>query len=149
MNVRPAVPADAGTIARFNAALALESEGLTLDPATLAAGVDACLADPAKGFYTLAEIDAEVVGQLLVTFEWSDWRNGFFWWVQSVYVVPHVRRVGVFTTLYRHVETRARAAPDVIGIRLYVEDHNARAQSTYAALGLSREPYRVMGRYPL
>ena len=147
--IRPARPADHATVVAFNAALALETEGKRLDPATLSAGVAAALADPAKGYYTIAEDDGVVVGQCLVTLEWSDWRNGGFWWVQSVYVLPTARRAGVFRDLYRHLEAAAAARPDVIGIRLYVERDNARAQATYASLGLVEEPYWLMARYPL
>ncbi len=147
--VRPATPADGATVVAYNAALALETEGKRLDPATLAAGVAAALADPAKGYYTVVEDGGAVVGQCLVTLEWSDWRNGWFWWIQSVYVVPTARRTGVFRDLYRHLEADAAARPDVIGIRLYVERDNARAQATYASLGMAEEPYNLMVRYPL
>lgn len=147
--IRPATPADAATVAAFNAALAVETEGKRLDPATLAAGVAAVLADPGKGYYTLVEEAGRVTGQCLVTLEWSDWRNGWYWWIQSVYVVPAARRTGVFRDLYKHLEAAAAARPDVIGIRLYVERDNARAQATYASLGLDEEPYNLMGRYPL
>ncbi len=147
--VRPAAPADAAVIAAFNQALALESEAKALDPATLAAGVAACLADGAKGRYWVAEQGGQVVGQLLVTTEWSDWRDGWFWWIQSVYVAPAARQSGVFRALYRHVEAAAAADPAVVGIRLYVERDNARAQEVYAALGLVLGPYLVMERCPL
>ena len=147
--VRPATPADLPTVVAFNAALANETEGKRLDPATLAAGVAAALADPAKGHYAVAEEAGRVVGQCLVTLEWSDWRNGWFWWIQSVYVLPAARRGGVFRDLYRHLEAAAAARPDVIGLRLYVERDNARAQATYASLGMAEEPYNLMVRYPL
>ena len=147
--VRPAAPADLATVVAFNAALAFESEGKRLDPATLLAGVTAALADPAKGTYTVAEDGGAVVGQCLVTLEWSDWRNGWFWWIQSVYVSPAARRTGVFRDLYRHLEAAAAARPDVIGVRLYVERDNARARATYESLGFVEEPYTLMGRYPL
>ena len=147
--VRPAARADCATLVAFNAALALETEGKRLDPATLAAGVAAALNDPAKGHYAVAEEGGAVVGQCLVTLEWSDWRNGWFWWIQSVYVLPAARRTGVFRDLYRHLEADAAARPDVIGIRLYVERDNARAQATYSSLGLVEEPYALMARYPL
>ena len=107
------------------------------------------LADPHKGFYTLAESGGEVVGQTLVTFEWSDWRDGWYWWIQSVYVRADHRRTGVFRHLFRHLIDRAAGDPDVIGLRLYVEHDNDRAQATYAGLGLTAEPYRLMGLYPL
>ena len=147
--IRPAAPADHATVVAFNAALALETEGKRLDPTTLSAGVAAALADPAKGYYTIAEDDGVVVGQCLVTLEWSDWRNGWFWWIQSVYVLPTARRGGVFRDLYKHLEAAAAARPDVIGIRLYVERDNARAQAAYVSLGLVEEPYWLMARYPL
>ena len=147
--IRPATPADAAVIADFNARLAAESEGKTLDPAVLRRGVERVLADPHKGFYTLAEAGGEVVGQTSVTFEWSDWRDGWYWWMQSVYVRADHRRTGVFRALFRHLHDRAAGDPDVIGLRLYVEHDNARAQATYAGLGLTAEPYQLMGLYPL
>jgi GNAT superfamily N-acetyltransferase len=147
--LRPATPADADAVAAFNAALALESEGKQLDPATLAAGVRAVLADPAKGVYTVAEGGGEVVGQLMLTTEWSDWRNGWFWWIQSVYVRPDVRRGGVFRALFADVLARAAADPAVIGIRLYMEPGNARARQTYRSLGMSEAGYEVFELCPL
>ena len=149
LNIRAATPADEAVIARFNAALAWESEGKTLDGPTLSAGVRALLADPHKGFYTLAEAGGEVVGQTLITFEWSDWRNGWYWWIQSVYVADYARRGGVFRSLYEHLKAKATADPTVIGLRLYVETDNARARQTYAGLGMEEEPYLLMGLYPL
>jgi GNAT superfamily N-acetyltransferase len=147
--IRPAGPADAGVVCEFNRCLAHETEGKTLDAALLEPGVRAALADTHKGRYFLAERDGEVVGQLGVTLEWSDWRNGWFWWIQSVYVVESARRQGVFRALYRDVESSARAEPDVIGIRLYVERDNEPAHHTYAGLGLAWTGYRVMEKYPL
>jgi len=150
IRTRPATPADLPVIVEYNSLLAFESEGKTLDRAVLTAGVAAALADPAKGFYTVAEDEAgSVVGQLLVTMEWSDWRNGFYWWIQSVYVAVASRRQGVFRKLYRDLEAEATTRPDVIGIRLYVEHDNHAARRTYAGLGLADEPYGMMGRYPL
>lgn len=149
LSIRPAAPADLDTVVAFNAALAWESEHKRLDDAVLRAGVRAALADPAKGFYVIAERGGEPVGQSGVTFEWSDWRNGWYWWVQSVYVTESARRQGVFTAIYRHIEGLALADAGVIGIRLYVEKENARAQETYRALGLEEEGYFLMGRYPL
>lgn len=149
VTVRRATPADEDVVVRFNAALAAESEGKVLHEPTLRAGVRAGLADPHKGFYTVAERGGEVVGQVLVTFEWSDWRNGWYWWVQSVYVRPDARRAGVFRALFDHLRAAATADPAVIGLRLYVERDNARARQTYAALGMTEEPYFLMGLYPL
>lgn len=149
LSIRRATPADAELIARFNAALAWESEGKTLDAATLMRGVRAVLADPAKGSYTLAERGGEPVGQAMVTFEWSDWRDGWYWWIQSVYVREDARRGGVFRALFNHLKREATADPAVVGLRLYVERDNLRARQTYAALGMSEEPYFLMGLYPL
>jgi len=144
LRIRDAAPADAAVIADFNAAMAQETEGKSLGPDRLRAGVEAVLRDDANGRYWVAEIDVRVVGQVLVTFEWSDWRNGRFWWFQSVYVHPDFRRRGVFAALYRHVESCARADEDACGLRLYVEKENRRAQDTYVALGMSFPGYLVM-----
>ena len=149
LSIRRATAADAGVIAAFNQALASESEQTRLDPATVGPGVAAVLADPHKGFYTLAEKDGEVVGQCLITYEWSDWRNGWFWWVQSVYVRHDARRNGVFRHLYQHLLDEATRDPTVIGLRLYVERQNAKAIETYKALGLVEAGYDVLELYPL
>lgn len=149
LTLRRAVPADAGVITAFNQALASESEQTRLDPAVVGPGVAAVLADPHKGFYTLAEKDGEVVGQCMVTFEWSDWRNGWFWWVQSVYVRNDARRAGVFRRLYEHLLDQASKDPTVIGLRLYVEHQNARAIETYKSLGMAEAGYGVLELYPL
>ncbi|QJW95988.1 GNAT family N-acetyltransferase [Frigoriglobus tundricola] len=149
LSVRRATPADEATLVMFNKAIAWETEHKRLDPAVLAAGVRAVLADPARGFYTVAERGGEVVGQMMITFEWSDWRNGWFWWVQSVYVHEDARRGGVFRALYRAIEQQAAADPSVIGLRLYFETDNARARATYRALGMTDTTYGLMERYPL
>ncbi len=149
LHIRPATPSDEATVVRFNQLLASESEGKTLLEPTLRAGVRALLADRHKGFYTLAERAGEVVGQVLITFEWSDWRNGWYWWVQSVYVVATARREGVFRALFDHLKEQATADPSVIGLRLYVERENRRAQATYEALGMTDEGYNLLGLYPL
>ncbi|MEM7082641.1 MAG: GNAT family N-acetyltransferase [Pseudomonadota bacterium] len=144
VTVRTATVADAPLIASFNQFLALETEGKTLPEATIVQGVSTILGDATRGSYYLA-CDAErVVGQLMITFEWSDWRDGWFWWIQSVYVEKDARKLGVFRTLYQHVKTLARERPDVCGIRLYVEKDNTRAQSTYTALGMATTPYLIM-----
>jgi ribosomal protein S18 acetylase RimI-like enzyme len=149
LHIRPATPADEGVVVRFNQLLASESEGKTLHEPTLTAGVRAGLADRHKGFYTLAERGGEVVGQVLVTFEWSDWRNGWYWWVQSVYVRSDARREGVFRAIFSHLKEQATADPTVIGLRLYVERENTRAQATYEAMGMTDEGYNLLGLYPL
>ncbi|MEJ5277625.1 MAG: GNAT family N-acetyltransferase, partial [Thermogemmata sp.] len=108
MVIRAADRRDLAVLAAYNLALAWETEQKRLDPATVEAGVEALLGDPQRGFYTVAEIEGQVVGQVLITFEWSDWRNGWFWWLQSVYVHPQYRRRGVFRALVEHLEERAR-----------------------------------------
>jgi GNAT superfamily N-acetyltransferase len=144
ISVRPAKAADAKLIAEYNCLLAEESESKRLDARTVAAGVTALLEAPENGRYYVAETGGRIVGQLLITYEWSDWRNGRFWWIQSVYVASAERRKGVFSALYRHVATLAKNDPRVCGLRLYVEEHNERALQTYGALGMSPAGYRVM-----
>ena len=141
--VRNARPADAALIADFNVKMALETEDHVLDPAVVEPGVQAILKDAAKGNYFVAESDGDVVGCLLITHEWSDWRNGDLWWIQSVYVQPDARGQGVFRKMYQHVEAAAKAA-EARGIRLYVERENANAQATYRKMGMDETPYRVM-----
>lgn len=147
--VRPAEAADLPALIHGNGALAWETERKTLDAATLRLGIENVLNDRHKGFYTVAEYDGRIVGHLLITFEYSDWRNGFYWWIQSVYVWPEHRRAGVFRAIFEHVQSLALADPGVIGLRLYVERDNDRAQKTYSALGLVEEPYFLFGLYPL
>ncbi|MEZ5352206.1 MAG: GNAT family N-acetyltransferase [Bryobacteraceae bacterium] len=142
LTVRLATIGDAPVIARFNAAMALETEHLTLEEARLLAGVTRVLTDSSRGFYLVAESGGGVVGQLMITYEWSDWRNADFWWIQSVYVAPEARREGVFTALYDEAERMARAS-GACGLRLYVEQDNARAQRTYAAKGMTPTAYRM------
>ena len=136
MNIitRLASASDAVLIAEFNAALAMETENLELDRERLQKGTDALLADSSKGKYFLAETDGNVVGQLMITYEWSDWRNATFWWIQSVYVLPEYRNMESFA----HFITMSNRCPnewDVCGLRLYVDTSNKRAQQTYKALG--------------
>ena len=140
---RMAVAGDAATLAGFNRAMALETESKSLPMETLLPGVQAVLREPRHGFHVVADAGREIAGSLLVTYEWSDWRNGRIWWIQSVYVRPDFRRRGIYRTLHGFVRDRARAAGDVVGIRLYVERENFTAQHTYAALGMTETPYRV------
>lgn len=141
--LRSATRADASLIAEFNQAMALETEDKHLNPAIVQAGVLAVLAEPRRGFYLLAESAGVVQGGLMVTYEWSDWRNADFWWIQSVYVIPSARRQGVFAALYREIERQARLA-GACGLRLYVENANAAAIATYARLGMRDAHYQVM-----
>ncbi|MGQ9582232.1 MAG: GNAT family N-acetyltransferase [Thermoplasmatota archaeon] len=130
MKIRKAAPGDAGTIARFNLALAKETESEELDYRTVLKGVKALLADESKGFYIVAEERDAIIGQLMVTHEWSDWRNGDIWWLQSLYVDRAWRRRGVFRHLFR--ELRRRAAKEGVRlIRLYVHEANLRAHKVY------------------
>jgi GNAT superfamily N-acetyltransferase len=149
LTIRRATAADEAAVVAFNAALAWETEHKRLDDAILRTGVRAVFADLAKGFYTVAEQGGEVVGQVMVTFEWSDWRNGWFWWVQSVYVRADFRRKGVFRSLFAEVRRQAEADPTVIGLRLYVERENTSAQRTYLSLGMSDASYYLFDLYPL
>jgi GNAT superfamily N-acetyltransferase len=143
--IRPATPADLAIIAEFNRRLALETESKTLDPAILEAGVACALDDPDRLRYWVAELEGESgpVGQAAVTREWSDWRRGWIWWFQSVYVAAPFRGRGVFRALYLHIRDEARSRPDFIGLRLYVEDSNAPAHKTYQALGMRPGGYSV------
>lgn len=136
LEIRTARMEDAPVLAEFNAAIALETEHRQLDPAVVRDGVRAVLERGGLGQYFVAEHAGETVGQLMITYEWSDWRNGVFWWIQSVYVRADHRRSGVFRALYHHVEQAARATPGVCGIRLYVERENERAMDTYRNLGM-------------
>ena len=142
--VRPANADDLPALVDGNQRMAFETERLVLDGDRLTRGCAAVLADPTKGFYLVADAGGSVVGHLLVTFEWSDWRAGWWFWIQSVYVFPEARRYGVYRSLHAAVRTRVRSHPEpVAGIRLYVERDNARAQATYAALGMEETAYRL------
>ena len=143
IHVRRAVASDFRFIVASNVAMAFETEGMTLDEALVRPGVGAVLADSSLGFYLVAEIAGRPAGQLMVTYEWSDWRNGLWWWIQSVYVPPEFRRRGVYTALHRHVTGEAKAAGGVCGIRLYVEQENAAAQQVYESLDMYRTRYHM------
>lgn len=147
MVVRRARLDDLEVLVSFNAAMALETEGRVLDVPRLRRGVDAVLAAPARGFYVVCETRGDrqlrVVGQLLVTYEWSDWRNGTFWWIQSVYVDRQWRRRGVYRRMHEYVLSESRARPDVCGLRLYVETGNRAARAAYERVGLAPSTYRI------
>lgn len=143
LRLRRGEPRDLDVITSFNRAMALETEGRRLQDERSLAGVRRLLAEPALGFYLVAERAGEVVGSLMVTYEWSDWRDGLFWWIQSVYVRPEARRQGVFRALYSQVSSLALEDPGVCGLRLYVERENVRAQATYESLGMQRTHYYV------
>jgi GNAT superfamily N-acetyltransferase len=143
IKVRAATPADAEFLVRGNAEMALETERLSLDLDRLRKGVLALFDEPAKGVYWIAEIGGRRAGQMMITYEWSDWRNGTFWWIQSVYTVPQYRGQGVFKALYAHVDSLARKDTSICGLRLYVEQENARAQATYERCGMHRTVYQM------
>lgn len=143
MHVRAALLEDLSTIVEFNRRLALETEAITLSVDILTQGVQAALLDPSKARYFVAELDSQIVGQLMHTREWSDWRNGEIWWLQSVYVHEDFRRRGVFRSLVEHLRAEAQASLHVVGLRLYVDEHNDRAAATYERLGLPAAGYVV------
>ena len=138
--IRAATSADIPALLAWNTAMAWETERKRLDPALLERGIAGVFERSQRGFYLIAERDNVSVGSLLVTYEWSDWRCGDFWWIQSVYVAPDARRGGVFRALYAEVEQLAKAA-GAVGLRLYVETENDRAQATYADLGMQQCHY--------
>jgi GNAT superfamily N-acetyltransferase len=142
--IRQARPGDVETLVGFSVAMASETEGRSLDRERLRQGTQAVLKSPDRGFYLVAEAaSGEVVGQLLITYEWSDWRNGVFWWIQSVYVHASWRRHGVYRRMHEHVLAQARARKDVCGVRLYVEGGNRVAKTVYGKVGLSPTTYEV------
>ena len=138
---------DTALVADFNLRMAWETEQRRLDISRVQAGVAALLSDSAKGTYFLAETEKEgetvVAGQLLITYEWSDWRNGNFWWIQSVYVAEQFRGSGVFRALFNHIQALAKARKDVCGLRLYMDADNKKARQAYERLGLKQTNYQV------
>ena len=143
MLIRRANKADVDALVDFNQRIAMETEGVALDAATLNGGVDRFLERDRYGFYTVAEKDGEIVGSLMITYEWSDWRNGVIWWIQSVYVRKDHRRQGIYTALYENARRLAAAAGDVCVFRLYVERENEIAQQTYRKMGMHETAYRI------
>ena len=141
IEIRRAVADDIDRIVEYNLAMARESEDKGLYAETLRAGVAAVLAEPANGFYLMAEADGRPAGSLMVTTEWSDWRNGRFWWIQSVFVAPEHRRLGIYSRLHDSVRRAAQADGQCCGLRLYVERNNVGAQATYASLGMAPTHY--------
>jgi ribosomal protein S18 acetylase RimI-like enzyme len=143
INIRRARPEDAPVLVDFQILMARETEDLELDRATVERGVAAVFADPRKGEYWLTEEEGRALACLLVTFEWSDWRDGTVLWVQSVYVLPEARGRGIYRRLYEHLRARVESAPDLRGIRLYVDKRNAAAQRVYERSGMTREHYEL------
>ncbi len=143
-NVRAAGVGDLDVLVRFNCDMALETERKKLDAERVRAGVRRLIEEPELGrVLVVTDPAGNAVGAMAVTTEWSDWRNGRFWWIQSVYILPEFRRQGVFSALYRQIEVEARAAEDVCGLRLYVERENETAQATYLHLGMEETHYRL------
>jgi GNAT superfamily N-acetyltransferase len=143
LKIRPAVFADLPRLVAFNCSMALETEEKQLDLETVTRGVKAMLEDPRLGRYFVAVVDGDVVGQLMLTEEWSDWRDGRFWWIQSVYVEPTARRRGIYRALHAYVVERAKTDPTVCGLRLYVATHNRNARFTYESLGMKAADYAL------
>ncbi len=145
--VRPARPDDVDALVAFSAAMARETEGRALELERLRRGTLAVFASPERGFYLVAELPGDppgrLIGQLMVTYEWSDWRNATFWWIQSVYVHPSWRQRGVYRRMHEFILQQARSRSDVCGVRLYVEQNNALAKTTYDHVGLTRSAYVV------
>ncbi|NOZ04059.1 MAG: GNAT family N-acetyltransferase [FCB group bacterium] len=141
LTVRRAHKSDIHALVKHNIALAAETEELHLDEKIVISGVEAVLNDPRKGIYLIAESDGEIAGQLMITNEWSDWRNGCFWWIQSVYVRPQFRKLGVYRALYQFVKELAQQETSVCGIRLYVDKNNTTAQKAYFNLGMNESHY--------
>jgi len=143
IDYRQATPDDVSVIVDFQLAMALETEALDLDRDICSAGVQAVFDDPSRGRYFLAQSEGTVVASLMITYEWSDWRNGNVWWIQSVYVRPAFRGQRVYAGLYEHIQRLVQADDAVRGIRLYVDRRNGSAQQVYTRLGMNGEHYQV------
>ena len=142
LSIRKAKPEDATTIIDFQQKMALETEQMTLVPDIINKGVSAVFNDPSRGMYWVAENKGLVMASLLITYEWSDWRNCNVWWIQSVYVLPEFRRQGIFRSMYFHIKDEAEQN-GIPGLRLYVETNNFSAQNTYEALGMKSLHYKM------
>ena len=141
MNIRLAQREDVASLVEFNQAMALETEGKKLKPELLHSGVNSVFDDSKKGFYVVAENAGKIVGGLMITYEWSDWRNAWFWWIQSVYILPEYRGRRIYRMLYEFVKNKAAESKDVCGFRLYVEKENERAQKVYEKTGMESSHY--------
>jgi GNAT superfamily N-acetyltransferase len=142
IRIREAVKSDIPILVEFNQALAKETEDMQLNPETLSSGISNAL-DRAECHYFIAELNGQIAGQTMITYEWSDWRNGIMWWIQSVFVSPEYRGKGVFRSLFHHVEQLAKNNPDVKALRLYVMHNNLPGKNTYTSLGMADSGYVV------
>jgi ribosomal protein S18 acetylase RimI-like enzyme len=140
-HIRNASPADIETIAQFQVEMALETENLKLDLTVLRKGVKAVIDDESKGSYYACEVNGQIVASLLITYEWSDWRNALVYWLQSVYVVKEYRRQGIFNQMYEFIKSLVINDPGVAGIRLYVDKSNTRALNVYEKSGMNGNHY--------
>lgn len=143
INIRLAEKRDIEAITEFNMAMALETEGKKLDRHTLESGVEAMFENDEHGFYIVAENESNTVGSLMITTEWSDWRNGLFWWIQSVYVKEEFRRKGIYRKMYEFIKDQAKKDDKIAGFRLYVEKNNLAARKVYESLGMQETYYRL------
>ena len=143
ITIRRALSEEFTEISEFQERMALETENLILNASTVQKGVSAVLADPSKGLYFVAEADGLVVGSLLVTYEWSDWRNGQVLWIQSVYILPEYRNKSIFSRLYNHIKQQVQEDNNLVGIRLYVDKANTAASDIYAHCGMDGDHYRL------
>lgn len=141
--IRKAVAEDAETIIQFNINMAKETEEIDLPYEKISSGVKGLFSKPEYGFYIVAEVDNEIAASLMITYEWTDWRNGIFWWVQSVYVKKEFRRKGIYSKMYQWVKEQVQNEKEVFGFRLYVEKENKVAQKTYESLGMKETVYKL------
>ena len=141
INLRMATVRDIDNITLFNTEMAFETENINLDQADLRLGIAAVLSDSNLGFYLISELEGVLIGQILITKEWSDWRNGWFWWIQSVFVEPNHRRKGVYSAMYKKIVDMADREGNVCGLRLYVDRDNLSAKQVYSHLGMSQSHY--------
>ncbi|MGF1584492.1 MAG: GNAT family N-acetyltransferase [Bacteroidales bacterium] len=130
-------------IANFQQEMAMETENLSLDPATVRKGVMAVFDDPSKGCYYVAEYEGKVAGSLLTTYEWSDWRNSQIIWIQSVFILPEFRNKGIYKMLYQHIKQLVQDDPGISGIRLYVDKSNHKAAGIYRHCGMDGDHYQL------
>ncbi len=145
IEIRIGLKADVAALVDFNQSMAFETEGIKLDPGTIAKGVAAVFEDDKKGFYVVAECEEKIIGGLLIVYEWSDWRNAWFWWITSVYIVPEFRGQKIYSALYEFVKETAREAGNVHGFRLYVDLENTDAQKVYEKVGMFASNYMLFG----